>query len=283
MIKCPVCESELRLVFKLSSDIYYCRSCSLYVAPEVRFNETFHSAINQDEAYSALKDLRMSNFRQIISVLKKELPQNAKGLDVGCSYGWFLETCKNNDISCVGIEPEKALAEYARANGHTVMSGFFPEDLDRNITQLEFIIFNDVFEHIPDIHKTLESCYQLLTPGGILIINIPLSTGFFYKTAKLLYRFGLKKPLERMWQLDFHSPHFHYFNKTNLRKLVGSKGFNLHHFHNLDTITRDSITSRVNMNSKKNFGSRMTVVLLKIIQPLLGKMPGDIGCFYFKK
>lgn len=283
MSKCPVCSKEMILKYKLSSDVLYCNTCDLYVAPEVKFNKSFYSDINQDKAALALKELRISNFKKIINHLKADYPQKVNGLDVGCSYGWFLDLCRENNISCIGVEPEPAIAAQAKQSGHTIIQGFFPDDLNGQVTSADFIIFNDVFEHIPDIHKTLESCYQLLAPNGTLIINIPLSTGFFYRTARLLYRLNYKMPLERMWQFHFHSPHFHYFNKDNLTQLAQSKGFKLSRFHHLDTITKESIQSRIEMNRKQTFSSKMMISALKLIYPAINKMPSDIGCFYFKK
>lgn len=263
--------------------MFYCPSCKLYVAPEVRFDKSFYSDINQDKAALALKDLRKNNFRKILAHLTTDLPTNARGLDIGCSYGWFLDECKLNNLSCIGMEPEPAIAGKAKQSGHKVIQGFFPDDLYGQISNTDFITFNDVFEHIPDIHKTLESCYRLLAPNGILVINLPLSTGFFYKAARMLYHLKIKMPLERMWQFQFHSPHFHYFNKKNLSRLVQSKGFQPYRFHNLDTITKKSIQSRIEMNRNQSFISTMIIALLKLIYPIIKKMPADIGCFYFKK
>lgn len=283
MTNCPVCAQGLFLQYRLSNNVLYCTSCKLYVAPEVRFDKSFYSDINQDKAALALKDLRKSNFRNILAHLTNDLPPNARGLDIGCSYGWFLDECKLNNLSCIGMEPEPAIAAKAKQSGHKVIQGFFPDDLYGQISNVDFIIFNDVFEHIPDIHITLESCYRLLNTNGILIINLPLSTGFFYRTAQILYHLNFKMPLERMWQFQFHSPHFHYFNKKNLSRLVQSKSFCLSRFHNLDTITKGSIQSRIEMNKKQSFSSKMIIALLRIIYPIIKKMPADIGCFYFKK
>jgi SAM-dependent methyltransferase len=283
MKTCPICSSELHLKYQLSAEIYHCNSCDLYVAPEVSFDKSFESEYNQEKGGLALKDLRISNFKVIIGNLKKELKSNARGLEIGCSYGWFLDACKANGISCIAIEPEPHLVKYSKNIGHTVIQGFFPEDLGSQEKDFDFIIFNDVFEHIPDIKKTLESCYQLLAPGGTMIINLPLSTGIFYKIGGFLYKLNRKKPMERLWQLQYHSPHFHYFNKSNLTRLAESKGFSLSNFHHLPTLTKDSIKSRIEMDKKQTFSSKLTIAVLKLLFPLIGKLPSDIGCFYFKK
>ena len=280
---CPICGSKISLKYKLSSNIFHCNSCGLDVAPKVVFDKSFVSDYNQESGVLALKNLRINNYKEILKTLQKELKPNSKGLEVGCAYGLFLELCRTNSIPCVGIEPEPDLAERARKSGHNVITGFFPEDLNGQITSVDFIIFNDVFEHIPDIKKTIDSCFNLLSPDGILIINLPLSTGFFYRTAGMLYKLGYKNPLERLWQLQFHSPHFHYFNKTNLTRLLQNKGFKLVQFQHLTTITKDTIKSRIEMDKKQSFASKTTIGLLKLLFPIIDKLPKDIGCFYFKK
>lgn len=280
---CPVCSSELHLKYKLSTEIYHCHSCDLYVAPKVTFAKSFKSEYDQEKAGLALKDLRINNFKEIIGNLKKELKPNARGLEIGCSYGWFLDICRTYYINCIGMEPEVSLANLAKQKGHTVITGFFPDDLDSNEKDFDFIIFNDVFEHIPDIKKVLDSCHKLLAPGGVLIINLPLSTGFFYRIGNLLYKLGRKKPMERLWQLQFHSPHFHYFNKSNLTKLSESRGFKLSNFQHLATLTKGSIKNRIEIDKKQTLSSKLTIAILKLLYPFINKLPRDIGCFYFKK
>jgi hypothetical protein len=86
-------------------------------------------------------------------------------------------------------------------------------------------VFNDVIEHISDIHGTLTVCRDRLTLGGILILNLPNSEGLFYRLSKLVARMGWRAPFDRLWQKDMPAPHVHYFNRFNLAALVGKHQF----------------------------------------------------------
>jgi SAM-dependent methyltransferase len=255
----------------------------LDVAPKVTFDTSFSSDYDQPKGKLALRELRINNYKEIFKHLKDHLKPDSRGLEVGCAYGLFLEMCRDNNVTCMGIEPEPDLAERARQSGHNVITGFFPDDLKGQADNVDFIIFNDVFEHIPDIGKAIESCYKLLAHNGVLIINLPLSSGFFYKAGTILYKLGRKQPMERLWQLEFHSPHFHYFNKNNLTRLLHKNGFKLDQFHNLTTITKDTIKYRIEMDRKQTWAKKSTIGILKMLFPLINTLPKDIGCFYFKK
>jgi 2-polyprenyl-3-methyl-5-hydroxy-6-metoxy-1,4-benzoquinol methylase len=254
----------------------------LDVAPKVTFDKSFTSDYDQEKGKLALKELRINNYKEIFRHLKKYLKPNGRGLEVGCAYGLFLEMLRNNNVACTGIEPEPDLAERARQRGHNIITGFFPDDLKGQVSNVDFIIFNDVFEHIPDIKKTVDSCHQLLSRDGILIINLPLSSGFFYKAGTLLYKLGRKQPMERLWQLQFHSPHFHYFNKENITRFLEANGFKLDNFHHLTTITKDTIKYRIEMDKNQSIVKKTTIGVLKLLFPLIKTLPKDIGCFYFR-
>ncbi|WP_229466725.1 class I SAM-dependent methyltransferase [Pseudoduganella plicata] len=66
----------------------------------------------------------------------------------------------------------------AAQRGFQVRQGYFPDALRPDET-FDVIVFNDVIEHIPDIGSALRACHEHLNPGGILILNLPNSRGFF--------------------------------------------------------------------------------------------------------
>ena len=41
---------------------------------------------------------------------------------------------------------------------------------------IDFIVSNDVFEHVPDILRALQECNRVLTSGGTLLATIPFDT-----------------------------------------------------------------------------------------------------------
>ena len=101
----------------------------------------------------------------------------------------------------------------------SVEIGFFPDDLvDRGPFNL--IVFNDVFEHLPNCVDALKHVEALLKPGGLAVLNVPSSRGVLLRAASLLERVGWDGLYARLWQKGFASPHVSYFAPHNLELLA---------------------------------------------------------------
>lgn len=282
MVTC-LCGRAARLKYKLKSDVYNCSHCGLQLADNVEFDLTFVSDLDESNRFEALKSIRLANFEMIIGRMNTMLPAGASGLEIGSGYGWFMEQAKKEGYRCFGIEPEHAMWLYATGNGLNVAKGFFPDDLPESFTGFHFIIFNDVFEHISDIAAVLKKCLAVLRQDGLLIINAPVSAGAFYTIASCLYYLGIKAFANRMWQFDFHSPHFYYFNHDNLKAHVENSGFRLELYHRLETLHPGLIAKRIAMDRKWKKYTNLLTPFVKAAHPAIKRLREDVGCFYFRK
>ena len=91
-------------------------------------------------------------------------------LDVGCGYGEFLEAlaqASGPGLRLIGLEPNRAKAESARARGLDV--SFF--DLDSDTRRYGHVSLLNVYSHLPDPPMFLERLRGLLTPGGELVLQ----------------------------------------------------------------------------------------------------------------
>jgi SAM-dependent methyltransferase len=169
-----------------------------------------------------IEQIRRANFASILDCLAKHRPlDGARILEVGCADGLFLDAAAQRGAGVHAIEPELAKAKIARGKGHAVEHGFFPDDLAAT-APYDVIAFNDVFEHLPRPVQALQAVERLLRPGGIVVLNLPTSSGFLYKTASLMDRAGFDTPFNRLWQKGLPSPHVSYFNERNLRLLAAT-------------------------------------------------------------
>ncbi|MBQ7154145.1 MAG: class I SAM-dependent methyltransferase [Synergistaceae bacterium] len=173
----------------------------------------------------SLEALRRTNYREILEHIRAKLgDRETHRLDVGCARGWFLDEAAKQGIAMDGIEPEHNFFIEAGKYSPNVIEGLFPQDF--TITRkYDFIIFNDVFEHLPDLDSVLRKCSELLKPESLLIINCPDSRGIFFRIAKLMMKLGVPSYWRRLWQMDFYSPHLWYFDRENLTQIVAGYGF----------------------------------------------------------
>ncbi len=98
-------------------------------------------------------------------------------LDAGCALGLFLRqaqryfTCSGSDISAYAIEeagkilpPEVTLFQGAL--------GFLPAT-----TRYDVVTCFDVIEHIPDLQAVWRNLGEVLRPGGLLVLTVPVYDG----------------------------------------------------------------------------------------------------------
>ena len=287
-MNCEVCGSKniSRKTYKLKNEIYFCKDCGLYFVPNLKFdNENINSKIDIEQRIKGLHSVRIENFKKICTYISKYFKNDdIRGLEVGSSYGWFLDLVnKLSNVTCDGIEPE--VIENYENRKYKVIKGFFPQDLykdGKETIKYNFIIFNDVFEHIPDCKSTIKQCFNHLTENGLLIVNIPVSSGIIFNINRLLNFFGNSYFLNRMWQFDFHSPHIYYFNEKNLCKLAENAGFKVEEIIPMKTLSKDGIEERV-LADRKIKTAKFTSVVSKLSIPILNNFFQDTKVFFFKK
>ncbi len=107
--------------------------------------------------------------------LKTKPKKSFRILDVGCGEGKFLTSIfqlgfKNG----MGIEPF-ALKEQLHP------FPIYKKRLSEVQGSFDCITFNHVFEHVDDVHETLEKSYELLSENGFLMIRVPVKDSYAYQ------------------------------------------------------------------------------------------------------
>ena len=225
-LSCPICRRLMAL--KASTFTHFCKECDYWGADlpvDIEGASSDEDEIS-DEAYIAsLESLRIKNFALILKQLKKaKLEAGLSILDVGCASGLFMRTAQQWGYTAMGIEPNQPLFTATQRQGLNVIHDYFPPKQDLNKT-FDVIIFNDVFEHIPDVHAILEGCNKYLKEDGVLILNLPNAHGLIFRFSRILATVNLLGPWNRLWQVMFRTPHLHYFTFESLGKLAAQHQF----------------------------------------------------------
>jgi SAM-dependent methyltransferase len=263
-------------------DTYRCLTCGFYksVFP-VRINAV--RRIDENVRARALKSLRLANFRRILGHCASLLPEQAMILDVGCAHGWFMEVAKAQGYRAVGVEPDQDMAQVARAHGHNVAIGYFPDAISSDRT-FDAISFNDVFEHLPSVGEIAEIIPSYLKPGGLLIVNLPVSNGMIFWLARTAAFVGIKGPLERMWQKGLPSPHQSYFSRSNLPTFLARYGFTLVVDAPLPSIELKGLYDRIRYDRSVNAIQGMTLHAASVVAWLASAFfPSDIRVLVFRR
>ena len=133
-------------------------------------------------------------------------------LDVGCGDGQKLYDLRELGFSnLTGIDP------YARAPVTSEGFSIRRATLDEIDGRFDVIVFNHSLEHLNDPEHALLTAATLLNAGGMLVIRIPLTGGWAWRT------FGGE------WaQLDAPR-HIHLFSEQGFRSLAERAGWRVAH------------------------------------------------------
>lgn len=290
LIYCPICGENIcksKRIANIGIQVYSSKKCGLdYVDPKaiIKLCDGVDS-VRGDRYVSGLngiENLRIKNFKKILFTMKNILgiQTESKGLEVGSATGLFIVEAKKEGFEVEGIEPMYESCRISWEKGLNVKNGYFPADIDQT-QRFDFIIFNDVFEHIPDIEKCVSSCFNHLNPGGILIINLPDKDGILYKLSKAMCKFGDSTAFGRLWQLGTASPHLYYFNGKSLDYLLGKYGFTRIRSVKLKSVSLEGLWGRIQAVPISKMKAICYFACLAIVYPLINLFHSDTNCFMY--
>lgn len=132
---------------------------------------------------------------------------NKKILEVGCGDGSSLLQLKGMGYDAYGVETDENIKK-VRDKLHLPIHIGTVEDADFKPGQFDYIIANQLIEHIIDLESFIASCKKLLKDDGVIIFSTP--------NAESIYR----KLCGKKW-INWHIPyHQQVFTKKSLAFLL---------------------------------------------------------------
>lgn len=267
--------------------IHRCSRCGLLSSTLVPCipNEKSSTRIDEEARSRGLSAVRRTNNLLILSTLRKlRGSHTGRLLDVGCGQGNFLGDACNAGYDVVGIEPDANVVEYARrVDRAAVLHGPFPSALPPSST-FDVITFNDVLEHLAEPAEMVTKAAEMLSGGGVLVLNCPNRKGVFYRTAVALDTVGWRAPLDRLWQVGLPSPHLWYFTPESLMSLGQHAGLKPLCSIALHTLCRDGLRDRVRYVKGQNvLVAGLTVLSVSAALPILKYLPRDSYAVMLRK
>jgi 2-polyprenyl-3-methyl-5-hydroxy-6-metoxy-1,4-benzoquinol methylase len=208
-------------------DLQECSCGLIYTHPfimESRIGEYYPDNYAANDAGSEASNHPITRFLKSVAILPYTLrfgqpgyfPQpfgNGRLLDVGCGAGRHIQQMSSLGWQCMGVDISTRAIENAKKLNP---SATFVVGMIDNVEvgeKFDLISMHHVLEHVYDPRQVIERCFELLRPGGKLVVNVPNINSWEAKW------FG------RRWKgLDIPR-HLLHFKESVLARLLSTAGF----------------------------------------------------------
>lgn len=205
-MNCICCNSvKIGTIYIKSVDYDYCHNCGFLFLKHQSHTETGDSLNSHylcDDPHENVSQSKKSFYSQALNYLSTKIKRdNKKILDIGCGYGYFLNTARKSGWQPTGIEVVQDAAQKSqkKVGKKNIIQGKLNET---NMPEgsFEAITLWDVLAIVDNPYNELKESYRLLKKGGIVGIRTR-NVGFqlfvyriFNLIQKLAVRFGFKEP-----------------------------------------------------------------------------------------
>jgi SAM-dependent methyltransferase len=144
-------------------------------------------------------------------------------LDIGCSFGAFLEMARQRGWEVAGVELSKKASSYARQERQLDV---FNGTLDQaNYADNRFTVVTlwDVIEHLDRPLDILQEVYRVLAPNGVVVIFTINQKSLMNRIGHGIYKLSYGKiisPLALLYDIH-HNFFFDHSTLVNLLRKVG--------------------------------------------------------------
>ena len=184
--RCPVCGTELDTgslatmvlnTLRGNQTWARCPGCQSFFAaepydPEQEVEHTRTRPWGMVESGNALNDYKGLMFEAVLGILHLYAPQGSTLLDVGCSYGGFLQRAQKEGYQVRGIDIVPEAVEYVRSQGIACDCVNSVGDLDIPESSQGIISVLDCNYYWPSQRKELRALHSRLCPNGLLVMRV---------------------------------------------------------------------------------------------------------------
>jgi SAM-dependent methyltransferase len=215
---CTICNSsKIKFLFQKNEIQYFkCNKCFfVFSSPDVNIN--FQEDITDfEEVYMQYFDQNIcdnKNFNFLLTWMQSMTSVGDKKIiDVGCGSGKFVKHLAKEHIDIFGVEPSRPLYDRFLSKNINFVNSSIKEYVVNSSVKYDIVTLLDVLEHVEYPSEFIDDVIKLHSPGGHIIIEIPL----YGSLPSLL--------LGKKWHF-FNKYHLSYFSKKRLFKLMQEKGY----------------------------------------------------------
>jgi len=228
---CPNCpDGAARQVFTLppSVRVLACRTCGLQFAahyPEYTVADAGIYSFEYFEAPIENNAHRERVFGEMLAEIESVHPSRGRLLDIGAGEGTLLSTAAARGWQVVGTEISSAMLEHVRARKNLEIHHGVIEEIDLPEHSFDVVVLNHVLEHVRNPHATLRRIASLLSPSGVVRLEVPNLAGLSSRMKGLQSQLHLKKNPWKHYSTDHH---FWFFTPETLARTLDTAGFRVH-------------------------------------------------------
>ncbi|PIE81969.1 MAG: hypothetical protein CSA11_02305 [Chloroflexi bacterium] len=195
--------------------IVECLHCG-YVYANPRWSEAeliqAYAAV-EDEVYVTERAGRVLTFQKHLQHMEKWTGSgNGRSLlDIGAYIGVFVEEAEKSGWDAFGVEPSDWAAAEAQSRGLNVMHGT-QDTPEVKARQYDVITMWDVIEHVDSPSGEMAKAYELLKPGGWLVLHTMDIDSLMAKVMRSRWP----------WFMDMH---LHYFSQKSMKQMLEKNGY----------------------------------------------------------
>lgn len=180
------------------------------------YRQEYYDAWGVQDDAEVTRSLKRSMFRRLLAPVVRRHAPGSRLLDCGAALGYLMEEAAAAGLEPFGVELSEfgANAIADRFGRDRVFHGPFEEATFGGVDREAFDIITmiDFLEHVRDPAAMLAKAFNLLRPGGTLVILTPDASSLSCRM------------MGPRW-LHYKLEHLYYFSVRSLRSLLGREGF----------------------------------------------------------
>jgi SAM-dependent methyltransferase len=119
--------------------------------------------------YLGYEEITLARFHKVFEFVET-LIAPGRFLDIGAGIGFSLNVAKERKWTAVGLEPNSALASHAKGRELDVINDYLGKQI---VGEYDFILIDNVLEHILEPADFLRHAARLLAPTGVMLVAVP--------------------------------------------------------------------------------------------------------------
>lgn len=199
-----------------------CANCGLEFNGDYLEESDFRALYTEGEIYSTSgyayqQDITPKYSVDIYQVINRTAPMRGRLLEIGFLETDLMEGLQEQGWSVEGVELDKQAVERAKEQGYTVYEGDIQDPVFDD-KHYDAIIAIAVLEHVENPNRFVDRLYQLLSPGGIVLLQLP-NPGSLNAYVSAFSSHG--------WDMYGEPGHVFHYKKHHLTQLLKKHGFDV--------------------------------------------------------